>query len=196
MEDIFFPPTKVGVGWFQNDSNTFYLLCTLFLLLLHQFHLDHQALDPRGWGPWFRAHMSRESLESQLLSDPEVLMGTKAPPGVTWARHEMAERFCSSDACWSPAEGGVQGGRGPAALGPHVWRVRRWGWKQNSGPRSLGPLGSRDAKCFQFDVRETLEGAIGKPGAFGELWRALLSASICLEACASSLLTSHCFRKN
>ena len=37
--------------------------------------------------------MSRKSLESQLLSDPEALMGTKAPPGVTWARHEMAERF-------------------------------------------------------------------------------------------------------
>ena len=97
----------------------------------------------------------------------------------------MGIGLCSSDACWPPAEGGVQGGRGLAALGPHVWRVRRWGWKQNSGPRSLGPLGSRDAKCFQFDVRKTLEGAVGKPGASGELWRALLSASICLEACAS-----------
>lgn len=108
----------------------------------------------------------------------------------------MGIGLCSSDACWPPAEGGVQGGRGPAALGPHVWRVRRWGWRQDSGPTSLGPLGSRDAKCFQFDVRKTLEGAVGKPGASGGLWRALLSASICLEACASSLLTSDCFRKN
>ena len=26
-------------GWFQDDSRTLHLLCTLFLLLLHQFHL-------------------------------------------------------------------------------------------------------------------------------------------------------------
>lgn len=45
-------------------------------------------------------------------------------------------------------------------------------------------------------MRETLEGAVGKPGASGELWRALLSASTCLEACTSSLLTSHCSGKN
>lgn len=133
--------------------------------------------------------MNRKPLESQLLSDPEALTGTKALPGVIWARHEMAERFehwaVLIGCLLAPWEGGVQGGRGLAALGPHVCRVRRWGWKQNSGPRNLGPLGSRDAKCFQFDVRKTLEGAVGKPGASGELWRALLSASICLEACAS-----------
>ena len=33
-----FLPTGVG-GCFQDDSSALYLLCTLFLLLLHQFHL-------------------------------------------------------------------------------------------------------------------------------------------------------------
>ena len=30
---------RVGWGWFQDDSNALHLLCTLFLLLLHQLHL-------------------------------------------------------------------------------------------------------------------------------------------------------------
>ena len=37
--------------WFQDDSSTVHLLCTLFLLLLYQLCSDHQALDPGGWGP-------------------------------------------------------------------------------------------------------------------------------------------------
>ena len=36
-------------GWFQDDSSILYLLCTLFLVMLHQLHLRYQALDPRGW---------------------------------------------------------------------------------------------------------------------------------------------------
>ena len=39
-----------GQEWFWDDSSTLHLLCTLFLLLLHQLHLDHQALDPGSWG--------------------------------------------------------------------------------------------------------------------------------------------------
>ena len=35
--------------WFWDDSSALHLLCTLFLLLLHQFYLRQQALDPRGW---------------------------------------------------------------------------------------------------------------------------------------------------
>ena len=47
----FFPWTGVR-RWFGDDSSTLHLLCTLFLVLLHQSPLsDHQALDPRGWGP-------------------------------------------------------------------------------------------------------------------------------------------------
>ena len=37
-------------GWFQDDSSI-YILCTLFLLLLHQLYSDHQPLDPKDWGP-------------------------------------------------------------------------------------------------------------------------------------------------
>ena len=35
----------------RDDSSSLHLLCTLFLLLLHQLHLEHQALDPGGWEP-------------------------------------------------------------------------------------------------------------------------------------------------
>ena len=34
-------------GWFQDDSNALQLLCTLFLLLLHQLHL--RSLGIRFW---------------------------------------------------------------------------------------------------------------------------------------------------
>ena len=40
-----------GAGWFGDDSSALHLLCTLFLFFLHQFHSDHQPLDPGGWGP-------------------------------------------------------------------------------------------------------------------------------------------------
>ena len=38
-------------GWFWGDSCTLHLLCTLLILLLYQLMSDHQALDPKGWGP-------------------------------------------------------------------------------------------------------------------------------------------------
>jgi len=37
--------------WFLDDSSTLYLLCTLFLLFLHQFHLSSSSIDHKGWGP-------------------------------------------------------------------------------------------------------------------------------------------------
>ena len=37
-----------GQGWFRDDSGAFYLLCTLFLLLLHQFHLRSSGII-RSW---------------------------------------------------------------------------------------------------------------------------------------------------
>ena len=36
-----------GGGWFQNDSSSLHLLCTLFLLFLHQLHL--RSLGMRSW---------------------------------------------------------------------------------------------------------------------------------------------------
>ena len=41
MEDNF--STDAG-GWFWDDSSTLHLLCALFLLLLHQFHLRSSGL--------------------------------------------------------------------------------------------------------------------------------------------------------
>ena len=52
----------LGVGlWFQNDSSSLHLLCSLFLLLLHELHLRSSAIRPRIfgtlvlklWGPSF-----------------------------------------------------------------------------------------------------------------------------------------------
>ena len=42
-----FPWTGGGRGWFQGDSSALHLLCTLFLLLLHQHHLI--SSDSRSW---------------------------------------------------------------------------------------------------------------------------------------------------
>lgn len=95
---------------------------------------------------------------------------------------------------------GVQGPKwqelGRRCSGASHWGIRRWVWKQNSGPGSLGPPGSRDAKCFECGVRETQEGPIRKSGAFREPWGALLPASVYLEARAPSLLTSHWFKES
>ena len=38
-------------GWFGDDSNALHSLCSLLLSLLYQIHLNHQTLDPGGWGP-------------------------------------------------------------------------------------------------------------------------------------------------
>ena len=38
-------------GWFGDDSNALHSLCSLLLSLLYQLHLNHQTLDPGGWGP-------------------------------------------------------------------------------------------------------------------------------------------------
>ena len=39
----FFPRTGVG-EWFWDDSHMLHLLCTLFLLLLHQLHLRSSGI--------------------------------------------------------------------------------------------------------------------------------------------------------
>ena len=39
MEDNFSWTGCVRAGWFRDGSNTLHLMCTLFLLLLHQLHL-------------------------------------------------------------------------------------------------------------------------------------------------------------
>ena len=51
MEDSF--SMDWGGGWSQGDSSALHLLCTLFLLLLHQLHL--RSLGMRSWRlgtPW------------------------------------------------------------------------------------------------------------------------------------------------
>ena len=42
-----FPHELEKWGWFQDDSSALHLLCTLFLLLLHQLHLRSSGI--RSW---------------------------------------------------------------------------------------------------------------------------------------------------
>ena len=49
VEDDF--STDWGGGWFQDDSSALHLLCTLFLLLLHQFHLRSSGIKSQRLGP-------------------------------------------------------------------------------------------------------------------------------------------------
>ena len=44
MGDHFSMDLGWGGGWFQDNSSTLHLLCTLFLLLLHQLHLISSAI--------------------------------------------------------------------------------------------------------------------------------------------------------
>ena len=47
-----FPRTRVGWRrvWFQDDSSVLHLLCTLFLLLLHQLHLRSSGIRSQRLG--------------------------------------------------------------------------------------------------------------------------------------------------
>jgi len=43
--------TDWGGGWFQNDSSALYFCALYFYYYYINSTSDHQALDPRGWGP-------------------------------------------------------------------------------------------------------------------------------------------------
>ena len=50
MERSFFPQTLGQGVWFQDDSSTLHLLCTLFLLLLDQFHFRSSGIRSQRLG--------------------------------------------------------------------------------------------------------------------------------------------------
>ena len=60
LKDNFLKDPGVGL-WFQDDSSSLHLVCTLFLLLLHELHLGSSAIRSRIfgtlalklWGPSF-----------------------------------------------------------------------------------------------------------------------------------------------
>ena len=49
-EDNFSMNLGKGRGWFGNDSSALHLLCTLFLLLLHQLHLRESGIRSQRLG--------------------------------------------------------------------------------------------------------------------------------------------------
>ena len=50
MEDSFSMDQGGKEGWFQDDSSTFHLLCTLFLLWLDQLHLRSSGIRSQWLG--------------------------------------------------------------------------------------------------------------------------------------------------
>ena len=50
MESSFFPQTFGQGVWFQDDSSTLHLLCTLFLLLLDQFQFRSSDIRSQRLG--------------------------------------------------------------------------------------------------------------------------------------------------
>ena len=47
---FFHVPGCMWGRWFQDDSNTLHLFCTLFLLLLHQLYLRSSGIRPQRLG--------------------------------------------------------------------------------------------------------------------------------------------------
>ena len=67
-----------------------HLLCTLFLLLLHQlFTSDHQALDPRIWGP---LHYITPSLSpcDRTLEFSSGYMAIQSKECLSWASLQLS----------------------------------------------------------------------------------------------------------
>ena len=80
MEDSF--PGARGGYEFQDDSNTLHLLCTLFLLLLHQLHLSSSGIRSRRSGdPCLKGqqihHKSKNNHEGRAVNrgHPALLGG-------------------------------------------------------------------------------------------------------------------------
>ena len=70
-----FPQMGGGNGWFQDDSSTLQLLCTLFLLLLHQLCLRSSS-DPRGREPLLYSDPSPVPSNPPLPRQPVGLTST------------------------------------------------------------------------------------------------------------------------
>ena len=58
-------------GWFQNDSNALHLLCTLFLLLLHQLHFRSPGLRPQRLGAPVLGSKSHGNLNVLTFLSPQ-----------------------------------------------------------------------------------------------------------------------------
>ena len=87
---IIFPWTREVGGWFWNDSRMLPLICTLFLLLLHQFHPSSSRI--RSWrlgSPIFKYHPSLCFSWSMSFFFP--------PPLDKWNSFYIRRLFC--DCC-------------------------------------------------------------------------------------------------
>ena len=85
LEDDFFMDW-VG-GWFQDDSSTLHLSCTLFLLLLHQLHLRSSGIRSRRLGTLFYGFISLPiSLQSIPFNDfSKKWIWNRCIKGLDWA---------------------------------------------------------------------------------------------------------------
>ena len=80
MEDSF-SMDQGGVGeWFQDVSSTLHLLCTLSCYYCISSTSDHQALDPRVWGPLTRSLLGMQILSPSLEVLNQKLQGRAQEP--------------------------------------------------------------------------------------------------------------------
>ena len=102
MEDSF-PQTGLG-GWFWGDVNALHLLCTLFILLLHQLHPRSSGIRSQRLGipdVWdFRFKAWAQYCYSTLL---QSLPGWLAASGDTrrWEIPQVCSENCGVDP-WKP----------------------------------------------------------------------------------------------
>ena len=69
---------RQGGSCFQDDSSTLYLLCTLFLFLLHQLHLRSSGIRSQSLGTLVLRSLSRLFSRAMLWSDcpfREIIQG-------------------------------------------------------------------------------------------------------------------------
>ena len=74
-------------GWFQDDSSTLHLLCTLFLLLLHQLHLRSSGTRPWNLGTSALDLDKQRRLDQSVSQFSRSVMSAFLPPhGLQHAR--------------------------------------------------------------------------------------------------------------
>ena len=92
-------PWSVGQGWFGDDSSTLHLLCILFLLLLHQFHLRSSGIKSWKLGtPALGEKMFLVSSRVLWLQTFLEIMAMSLPCLPPWVHHSffsLCVRFLS-----------------------------------------------------------------------------------------------------
>ena len=92
-----------GGEWFRDDSSSFHLLCSLFLLLLRQLCLLSSGIRSRRWGPPALHDSVTVGTTDWWKWEPWIL-GHSAEPVLRWTLTSWASSFKRSRS-WNREEG-------------------------------------------------------------------------------------------